>query len=336
MNFKLSVLIPVYNVAPYIEKCLRSVFSNTIIADCEVIIVDDGSTDNSIQLVESLLPQFSELKNNIVSLSHGSNKGSAFARNTLLNHANGKYIIFVDSDDWVEPNYLEELYNVAEKENADITGCDVFSEFPNRTEIKEQKIESTGKDCIRSMFLTKTNGWLPLKFIKKELIEEHSITFVSDINILEDLIFATKCFYYAQKTAYVNKPLYHYNRRSDSYMGSLTTEKKASEIVHAVSVIESFLSNKGENELFESLLFLKIHLKKRILFKGVRSVQKKYIALWREIISVISAFPTSRFHRFVLSLAFHKPKTTEFLLLLYSFLRCLIKREKFSVYLKAK
>ena len=111
LNPKVSVLIPVYNVRDYVERCLRSVFNNTIIQDCEIIIVNDCSTDDSEKIIIDLIQEYSQL--NIQFLKHDCNKGLAATRNTAFLLAKGEYIICVDSDDWIENNYLEELYNKA-------------------------------------------------------------------------------------------------------------------------------------------------------------------------------------------------------------------------------
>ena len=128
-NFpKISIIVPVYNVEKYIARCLRSLFANTIIADCEVIIVDDCSLDNSMKVVADVLDEFPAFAKNVVLCSHDCNRGSAAARNTALLQVYGKYIICVDSDDWMESDYLEKLYAAAEKDNADVAMCDLYKE----------------------------------------------------------------------------------------------------------------------------------------------------------------------------------------------------------------
>ena len=333
MDYKISVLIPMYNAEKYIARCLGSLFINTIIQDCEVIIVDDCSSDNSMSIINTLLLQYPKIQHNVFLLSHEVNKGSAGARNTLLQHAHGKYILFVDSDDWVESNYLDELYKKAEICNADITGCDLYSEYPRKSIIKEQKIDSNQNECINSMLITKTNGWLWLKLIRRDLIEKNKIDFVNDINILEDLIFSIKCFYYANKTAYVNKPLYHYNHNDTSYMGSLTTDIKASNIIQAVSYIEDFLKRNNEINLYESVVYLKLHLKKRFLFRGTISVQKKYIKQWPEILPYVSKMDEGIFYKMMMKYAFKNSFLVEIILCAYSLFKNLLKQKKITLYL---
>ena len=105
---KISILVPVYKVEKYLERCLDSILAQTF-TDWECILIDDGSPDNSGKICD----EYAKKDERFVVLHHESNKGSAAARNTAFNKASADYFICVDSDDWVEPNYLEELYNKA-------------------------------------------------------------------------------------------------------------------------------------------------------------------------------------------------------------------------------
>lgn len=318
----ISILIPVYNVELYIEKCLHSLFANTIIDKCEIIIVDDCSPDNSVVIIERLLEENIIMKDRVVLLHHEKNRGLAASRNTAFDRAQGKYFICVDSDDWVEPNYLEELYNKAEEDNSDIVGCDLFSEYYNKTFVKTQPISSDNLQCLKDMYSVKINGWLWIKLIKRELLLKNNIRWIEGKNILEDLIIMTKCFFYSKKTSYVNKPLYHYNHNTNSYMGSLMTITKSNELVSALYEVERFLYEKGQKDLIEILKIQKLHLKLRLLFKGNKEVRKKYLTLWPEANSQLYAFKTSKIRKIILYYSINNPKIASFLL----FILCVVKR----------
>lgn len=310
----ISILIPVYNVELYIEKCLHSLFANTIIDKCEIIIVDDCSPDNSVVIIERLLEENIIMKDRVVLLHHEKNRGLAAARNTAFDRAQGKYFICVDSDDWVEPNYLEELYNKAEEGNCDIVGCDLYSEFPNKTVIKEQPLKDNNLDCIRDMLAAKINGWLWLKMIKRSLVIENDISWVDSINICEDVLFSVKCFYYAKKIGYLNKPLYHYSHNLGSYMNTLTNNKGAYQIVSAISEIEQFLLTKNQESLLDDMKMQKLHFKSRFLFKGDKEVRVKYLSLWPEANTRLCDFKTSKIRKTILYYSIKAPKYATFLL----------------------
>ena len=124
--YKVSVLIPVYNVEKYIERCLVSVLENTIISDCQIVLINDCSTDNSMMEVNKVLQRYPDLINNVIIDNHDKNQGIACTRNDLLQKAFGEYLIFVDSDDYIEKGYLEKLYTTAKQNDSDIVECDFF------------------------------------------------------------------------------------------------------------------------------------------------------------------------------------------------------------------
>ena len=131
---KVSVIVPFYNVEKYIDRCLNSLVNQTL-EDIEIIIVNDGSKDNS----ETIAKEYSsKYKDKIIYLEK-ENGGLSDARNYAIPYATGEYIAFLDSDDYVEVNMYEQMYEKAKKENADIVECDFLWEYPN------EKIESKGK-----------------------------------------------------------------------------------------------------------------------------------------------------------------------------------------------
>ena len=121
---KISIIIPIYNVAKYIEKCVCSLMEQTL-DDIEYIFVNDCTLDNSIEILQKTLEKYPNRKDSCKIIHHDTNKGPAVTRNTGLELAIGEYIAFCDSDDWVEITMYEELYNKAKKENADIVYSDI-------------------------------------------------------------------------------------------------------------------------------------------------------------------------------------------------------------------
>ena len=128
---KVSVVVPVYGVEAYIGQCVRSLFSQTW-DNCEFIFVDDGSPDNSISMLESVLTtEFPQLQSSVKVL-HEPNSGLPCARMAGLAKAEGDYIIHVDSDDWVEPDYVRNLVEKAIDEGADVVYCDFYKEYSGK------------------------------------------------------------------------------------------------------------------------------------------------------------------------------------------------------------
>ena len=131
-KYKVSILIPVYNSEKYIQKCARTVFAQTL-KEVEYVFVDDGSTDSGIDLLLQEIQKFPERFNDICIIRHERNRGISAARQTAFDRASGEYILAMDSDDYIEPEMLEQLYNEALVSGADIVFCDFVSETENKS-----------------------------------------------------------------------------------------------------------------------------------------------------------------------------------------------------------
>lgn len=170
-----SVLLPVYQVEEYIERCARSVFEQTY-QNLEFVFVDDGSTDSSIDLLKSVINDYHDLKDNIHIIRHLENKGLAAARNTAIKSCHGDFVIHVDSDDWIEPIAVQSLVQKQQETKADI----VYTRG-NFLETNESvKIDcrgwSTDKETLLTNFLQdKATICLWSKLIKRSLYTKHAI-----------------------------------------------------------------------------------------------------------------------------------------------------------------
>lgn len=282
MNPKISILIPAYNVENYIEKCLLSLFDNKLINECEIIIINDCSTDNTLYVIEKLKNENNNLSISII--NHTVNKGIGSTRKELLETATGKYIIYCDSDDWVEPDYLEKLYNKAEACNAEITGCNI--NIFNGTKILKRNIPfaENGYRCILLWGKGNLPSWLYLKLINREFIISNNISFVEDINFCEDALFMVKLYSKVSKLAFIDEYLYNYRKNNNSITGSVYSIEKCENLIKCQNLIEEFLIQTYPNDkkILESSYFSKILKKRWILFKGNKECQAKYLNLWPE------------------------------------------------------
>ena len=124
---KISVLVPVYNTEKYIKKCIDSIKSQTI-TDWELILVDDGSTDDSGKICDEYAKQDEK-----ITVYHKKNEGISATREFAVKHANGTYIQFVDSDDWIDADMLERMYGAAQAKNLDVVGCNFIEEYTSKS-----------------------------------------------------------------------------------------------------------------------------------------------------------------------------------------------------------
>ena len=228
---KVSLIIPVYNVENYIEKCLNSVVNQTL-KDMEVIIVNDGSKDLSKQKIQKYLEKYPWIK-----YLEKENGGLSDARNYGMPYATGKYIAFLDSDDYVEETMYEEMYNIAEKENADMVDCDFVWEYPNRKRKDIGEIYKTKKEMIEKCRVVAWN-----KIIKREILEKTKIKFPVGLRY-EDMEFFYKLVPYINKVSFIKKCFVHYVQRENSIANTQNVRTK--EIFIILDNIISYYKEKG-------------------------------------------------------------------------------------------
>lgn len=210
--YKVSVIVPIYNVEKYIEKCVNSIIIQDL-TEIEIILVNDGSTDNSYQIAKTLAKFDKRIK-----LINQENKGLSAARNSGLKIATGEYISFIDSDDWIEKNYLFHMYTNAKKNKCDVIACNYIMndsknnfvyKYPLKDKVlytKENIINDIAKKIIAGNI--KTTVWD--KLYRREFLNENSLRFNEKIIRFEDWYFFVDVCTYMNKFLYINENLYNY------------------------------------------------------------------------------------------------------------------------------
>jgi len=200
-----SIIVPVYNVEKYVTRCLDSIFTQQFSGTFEVIAVDDGSTDNSLQMLKNYHKKESRLK----ILEHGINKKLSIARTTGMNASNGDYILHVDSDDWMLPGSLEEILLKCKSSDADVVVFDFLREDNSGRQLFENEIreELFTKDKLK---VQKHFFGSPWNKVVKRRLTENMIYGTIGINSVEDLIYSTEILLRADSILLVNKVLYAY------------------------------------------------------------------------------------------------------------------------------
>ena len=241
---KLSIIVPVYNVEKYLPKCLESLIKQTL-KDIEIICVNDGSMDNSLAILKEFASRDSRIR--IIDNQH---QGVAKTRNTGIEQSTGEYIGFVDSDDYIDIDFFEKLYNSATKSNSDIAIASILKHknFFNIYNAKYTKEETaiTIQDKIKlcedkkHFFFYAWN-----KIYHSGFIKENNIKF-SEGQIYEDVMFAIKALYYSNKIISVYGTKYHYIEHKNSLTKYKDkTGEKEHDLIKAYSELQEFCNSKN-------------------------------------------------------------------------------------------
>lgn len=269
MNPKISVIVPIYGVEKYIEKCARSVFEQTY-TDLEIIFVDDCTPDNSISILKRVLEEYPQMKAKTRILSYEKNKGVAGARQTGLEAACGEYTIQFDPDDYVDRNMIEQLVAKAEEEDADIVICD-FNMIQNGKETHVHVNPSLNPiDCMKQVLTGEVHGSLANKLIRRSLYTENNIAFTQGLNMMEDLSVMYRLLYFARKLAYVPQPFYNYALRSGSISASKMNPMQQKNSQDLIMHMNEFCAHEQiiDNGIIEAFNMFKARVKCLILLYG--------------------------------------------------------------------
>lgn len=228
---KVSVIVPIYNVEKYLEKCINSLLSQTL-EDIQIILVNDGSKDNSGNIAK----EYEKNNKNRIIYVEKENGGLSDARNYGLKYATSDFIAFLDSDDYIEKNAYEEMYNKAIEENADYVECDFIWEFPNKIRVDKQYPYKNKKEMLSFVRVVAWN-----KLIKRQLITDNNLEFPKGLRY-EDIEFTYKLIPFVNKFAYVDKPFIHYVQREGS-IANVQNERTAEIFTVLDNVIEFYKKN---------------------------------------------------------------------------------------------
>lgn len=239
----ISVIVPVYNSAIYLGKCIQSILNQTY-SNFELLLVNDGSTDNSLEIC-----YLYALNDERVKVIDKPNGGVSSARNAGIENAKGEWITFVDSDDWVHEDFLKKRYELAIAEDADVSYCDVELVYKNHNEYcHTAEINLNEKTQVNSWILSRTT-YSPILLVKKDLLDTYRLRFPLGIRLCEDFNLILKIILYAKRTVHVKEALYYYNKQNDgSAMRNLHLYRDDLQIVYT-DLMDTF-RNAGEYEQY--------------------------------------------------------------------------------------
>lgn len=264
-NITISVIIPVYNASATLRACLMSLSAQTY-KNLELLLVDDCSTDDSLNILVTYAGQYADGDFSVQVLHHEQNRGVAAARNTALLHATGDYIYYVDADDFIESDTLECLVNEVKTKDLDIVGHEWFLTFNSKERHMKQPVYFSSYEALCYMMcgVMRWNLWLFL--VRRSLYVENNIHFIEGMNMGEDMMVMMKLFVCAKKVAIVNRPFYHYEQQNQTSLTKTYSLEHIRQVTTNLLEVERIINiSSYECSLSKFIPFLKLNIKLPLL-----------------------------------------------------------------------
>lgn len=238
---KVSVIVPVYNTSKYLRRCMDALVAQTL-DDIEIIVINDGSTDDSPAIIEEYASKYP----NVVALNK-PNGGQATARNMGIRESKGEYIGFADSDDYVDTDMFEQMYNLAKKNNSDMVEC--YYHYLQEKNGKTVELQTRGrireyKDQKDMLIDPQVSPWN--KLYRRDVLMHEDVNFPEGL-IYEDTAFYIKTIPYVERASYLEKPFVHYFLRGNSTMNA----NKSRKVADIFSVLKNILDFYNEHGFYE-------------------------------------------------------------------------------------
>lgn len=243
---KVSIIVPIYRVESVIERCAHSLFSQTL-DDLEYLFIDDCSPDNSLNILMDVLSKYPHRREQVNVLTMPCNSGTGAVRLKGLQKATGDYVIHCDSDDWVDNNYYEVLYNTATSTNADIVVSDFIREYPSTSVLIKTASTDAPKLALQQMHQHSFYCMLWNKLIRRELLIDNNIRTIPGMDMWEDVFVTIQAYYFANRVAKAENVYYHYCDNASSYTAKSANQKSYNQRKMCIQTLSVFFANKSED-----------------------------------------------------------------------------------------
>ena len=243
-KYRISLIVPIYGVEKYIAKFAESALDQTY-QDLQFIFVNDGTKDRSMEILRDLIAnRYAHLQSRIVIVDK-ENGGLPSARKAGLDVAEGEYVLFADSDDWMETDAVEKVMAKADETHADIIYFDLIKEYGNRTSYKRERdyTGATKDDFIVNMFNYKSFGYTVTKCFKRRLYTENVIYFPK-LGMHEDIYLMSQIIFHAKSLVHIPEALYHYRKDNpDSFCAQDRLKRHVSSTTNLLDLYEHYREN---------------------------------------------------------------------------------------------
>lgn len=297
---KVSIIVAAYNVENYIERCMDSLVNQTL-SDIEIVVVNDGSTDSTLNILKG----YNERDNRIIIVDK-NNAGLIEARKSGLAESNGKYLLFVDGDDWIDTKTAEILYNKAKKDKLDIVCynlCHAYDTWIKNMDMYDFGIVSD-LEYLRLVLLNKVRANIVLQFLNREFVINNNIEFPSNITYAEDLAITVTLACNEPKVGSLYETLYYYYQRENSVTQQVS--EKVFDVEIAINIIEEALKNKSLYEVyyneFQYLMFIHLYYHRVIAVRYLGEIHKELYDKW--VIKRVSLKENQYYREFIKTIPF--------------------------------
>lgn len=288
---RVTIGVPIYGVEKYIERCAVSVFNQSY-SNIEFVFCDDCTPDRSVQILEDVINNYSSrIKTNIKIIRHDVNRGLAAARNSIIRNASGKFIFWVDSDDYIEENVIELAVASQLSTDADIVNVNFQEEYGSYVREKQHPVVLCSRDYAIKMVSRRVPINIWGRLIRLSLYLENDLYVKEGVDMGEDYQISTRLAYYSKKIECLDKILYHFNcTNPTSYTKSGIRNKQADE---SFRIVRDFFCDKG-SDFVDAISVATLNISVDIVYchkakswaieesiKKISSIDKKY---WKYIV----------------------------------------------------
>ena len=277
---KVSIIVAAYNIEDYIKRCMYSIVNQTF-KDIEIIVVNDGSTDNTLNIINDFAKNDARIK-----VINKKNGGLIEARKSGLEIASGEYILFLDGDDWLHLEAIEKLYKEAKKDNFDIVLYNFYLAYDNNKLEEKSSFEEIVKhedDYLKLSLTGQIGANIWAKFLKRKFLIDNNIEFVKNITYAEDVATTNLLFMYSPKVSTIDENLHYYYQRENSV--TKVVDEKVFDIPKALEFIKSNLEKQGlyekYKEEFEYLCYKHIYFYQIISSTNYIDIHRQLDKIWR-------------------------------------------------------
>lgn len=269
MDKKITVIIPIYNSQKCLRRCIESIINQSY-SNLEIILVDDGSTDSSLEICQDYAKEDKRIK-----VIHKENNGAASARNTGIEHAIGEYITFVDSDDYIDLNMYEKIMEINKQYDCDVVMCDCYKEDSHIRNIFTHHIRkgyydknTLYKEYFPTLLITNTVDYPPTIsnytcLFKRKIIMNHKIRYKEGMRFSEDWLFGSQVMYYANSFYYMKGQCFYHYLMNENSVTHTYYEDKWTLMKQLYFAIDEFFNNVDDYDFHRqidlSLLFIVYH-----------------------------------------------------------------------------